>query len=115
MINEEVLAVRDKLSIIKPLQHFTVYVGQLQSISIANDIIFIVDSDGVLSIIKGYYRTNQAKKRAAANGKDESNIVPDIDGLDSEPKIKPDLIESKPLRPSKDLHVTMASGNSISK
>ena len=70
--------------------------------------IFILDSEGVLSIIKAYYRKHpEAVKRAAVKGKqDEANIVPDIDGLDSEPKIKPDLIESKPLRPSKDLHIT---------
>ena len=66
-----------------------------------------MDSEGVLSVIKGYYRKHpQAVKRAAKGKQDETNIVPDIDGLDSEPKIKPDLIESKPLRPSKDLHIS---------
>ena len=69
--------------------------------------IFILDSEGVLSVIKAYYRKHpQAVKRAAKGKQVEANIVPDIDGLDSEPKIKPDLIESKPLRPSKDLHIS---------
>lgn len=28
-----------------------------------------------------------------------------IEGLETEPKIKPDIIESRPIRPTKDLHV----------
>lgn len=69
-INEEIYCNRDKLAILKPLQHFTIYMGQLQSVSIVNDVIFILDSEGVLSVIKAYYRKHpQAAVKKAVKGK----------------------------------------------
>lgn len=34
--------------------------------SIVNDVIVVLDSDGVMSVIKGYYRVQQAEKKAGA-------------------------------------------------
>ncbi len=95
---------------IKPVHHVSIYIGQLQSIVPANDLVFIVDSEGVLTVIKALFRTIPlAMLTGKKNGNDEEQtVLPDIDGLESEPKIKPDLIESKPIRPTKELHMPMS-------
>jgi len=35
-----------------------VYVGQLQSLSLVNNLLFIVDSEGVLTVIKAIFKSS---------------------------------------------------------
>lgn len=57
-VHEEVLTNAAMLQQLKPLYHISIYVGQLQSISLSNDLIFIMDSEGVLTVIKAQFRTS---------------------------------------------------------
>ena len=59
--------------------------------------IFVVDSEGVLTVIKAVYRTTIAggmvKQSENVEMKGDSvNNVTDIEGLESEPKIMPDIV-----------------------
>lgn len=45
---------------LKPLFNVQIYVGQLQSLTLANEYIFIVDSEGVLTILKAIFRLQHA-------------------------------------------------------
>ena len=59
--------------------------GQFQSVQLAREYIAVADSDGMLSLIKGFYRISQP------GGADEVAAEEDID---AEAKILPDVSPS---------------------
>ena len=56
-LHELVETAPSQLSSLKPLFTIPIYIGQLQSLSISNEMIFIVDSEGVLTVLKAVFRT----------------------------------------------------------
>ena len=75
----------------RPITHQTVYVGQLQSLSLVDNLIFITDSEGVLTVIKGIFQSGPQPEQLTIK---KEGDTPDI-GLGTEPKIQPDIISEK--------------------
>ncbi|CDW73838.1 wd repeat-containing protein 20 [Stylonychia lemnae] len=90
MSHAEIVAEQSKIIKLRPLQSFSLPGGQIQSLTLSNEHIFIVNCDGQMTILRGQYRL---KKTAENEGDDE---------IDEEIQIKPDIIPPKHQDKSKD-------------